>query len=138
MTIKQIAPKRRARRPEDFTMRDKLAVLALHVPDLIIGDERNGTTNEILGLFEIDHKTPCVFGGKRDPQNGRPLRKDNGQHKAKSATEKKAAAKTKRLQRAHTDWLRRLSSPTNEITEKSKIKKRSIPSRPFQKKGVKE
>ena len=131
---KQIAPKRQQPRSENFSMRDKLAIMALYVPGLIVGDEREGTTDEILALFQIDHIQPCIFGGTRDPQNGCPVRTSD--HQAKSAVEKKAAAKSKRIARVHQDWWQRViaRSGQGEEPEQPKRQNRKIPSRPFPKK----
>lgn len=135
---KQIAPKRQTKRVENFTMRDKLAVMALHVPGLVIGDERNGTTDEILALFQIDHIVPCVFGGTRAPQNGRPLR--TAEHKGKSAGEKRMACKTARISGVHRDWWQRVMAKSGqgiESEEPKQRKSRKIPSRQFPKKWLK-
>jgi hypothetical protein len=109
---KQLAPRKRSKREEDFTLRDKLAIALLHIPGLIKDEDmrKSGTTDEIINAVQFDHRTPVALGGKRVPQNGQPLANHTGEHKAKSREDNRKAKRATRVGRTNDEFWARVAA----------------------------
>lgn len=107
-------------------LKTKLAAALRELAEIPMDDARLMTADQVLSLFQWDHTIYHADGGSDEHYNLTPLLIK--QHREKTAkVDVPQIAKTKRITRAHRDFVQRLLAPRDERQpRKSKWPKRSI------------
>lgn len=107
------SPRQSKKRRRLFTRDDMLAAAYIALGKIPEPLRSHGTTDQICRYIQGDHNFPFALGGETTPQNCNLLAKDV--HAAKTANDRKAIAKSKRLTAGAKETLRKIFAKTEGL-----------------------